>query len=53
MILAQCQLIYQNLTVATYRLYFDTDYQVIDEFFVTSIKNYPQHHPLPTFCIQV
>lgn len=33
MILVQCQLIYENLTVATYRLYFDGDYQLIDEFF--------------------
>lgn len=39
MILVQCQLIYQNLTVATYRLYFDTDYQLIDEFFLFAINH--------------
>ncbi|WP_143823509.1 hypothetical protein [Moraxella equi] len=34
MILVECQITYQHLTMATYRLYFDTDYQLIDEFFI-------------------
>lgn len=34
MILITCQITYQNLTVAGYRLYLDMSYQVIDEFFI-------------------
>ncbi|AKG17568.1 hypothetical protein [Moraxella bovoculi] len=45
-ILTTCQITYQNLAVADYRLYFDKNERLIDEFF-TIKEDEKSHHQNP------